>query len=112
MKVAITSGHLRWILPVDAMPGEVDRAHETFSQWTSVYSAQNETAVEESSSHPECNSPCLLPHFPRLAFVHACFHSDSMMNRKRIWGIVKQYDVLWMAYRTNGWYNNRFYTKH
>jgi len=39
IKVAIGSGHLRWILPVDAMHGEVDHAHETFSQWTSAYSA-------------------------------------------------------------------------
>jgi hypothetical protein len=112
MKVAITRGHLRWISPVDAMPSEVNRANEIFGQWISVYPAQNATVRAESPSYLEAQNPLLFPNFPRLAFVHACFQSDSMMNRKRIWGIVKQYDDLWMDYRTNGWQEDRFYAKH
>jgi hypothetical protein len=113
MKEAIACGHLRWISPVGAMRSEADRANEVFSQWTSVYTAHNVQVSEEPSSHSELytHNPLLLPHFPRLAFVHACFQSDSMMNRKRIWGIVKQYDNLWMDYRTNGWQEELFYCK-
>ena len=111
MKEAIAYGHLRWISPVNAMRSEADRANEAFSQWTSVYATHNVQVPEELSSQSDTHNPLLLPHFPRLAFVHACFQSDSMMNRKRIWGIVKQYDNLWMDYRTNGWKEKRFYYK-
>ena len=49
------------------------------------------------------------PNFPRLAFIRACWDSDSMMNRKRLWGQVKRFEVLWRDYRTNGWQDPRFY---
>jgi hypothetical protein len=111
MKEAIAYGHLRWISPVNAMRSEVDRANGIFSQWTALYSAQNAKMQKELAFHSDLCNPLLLPHFPRLAFVHACFQSDSMMNRKRIWGIVKQYDDLWMDYQTNGWKEKRFYYK-
>ena len=111
MKEAIAHGQLRWISPVGAMRSEVDRANEIFSQWAPVYPTQNVKMPEESAFHSDLCNPLLLPHFPRLAFVHACFQSDSMMNRKRIWGIAKQYDGLWMDYRTNGWKKQRFYYK-
>ena len=103
MKESIAHGHLRWLSPVDAMPSEVDRANEIFKQWISVY------VPEELSFHLDARNLLLLPHFPCFAFVYACLHSDSMMNRERIWGMVKQYDALWMDYRTNGWKQNRFY---
>jgi F-box domain len=109
IKTAIASGYLRWISPVDAMRGEVNRANEIFSQWRSVYSTKNPKEPNPNSNVP---NPLLLIDFPRLAFVHACFRSDSMKNRKRIWGIVKQYDALWIEYRTNGWQKDMFYTKH
>jgi len=35
------------------------------------------------------------PRFPAYAFVRACYESDSMMNRKRLWGIVKQVEEIW-----------------
>lgn len=49
------------------------------------------------------------PDFPRLAFVRACWESDSMMNRKRLWGQVKRFEVLWRDYRENGWQDAHFY---
>jgi hypothetical protein len=109
MAMAIAAGDLYWISPVDAMPSEVDRANETFSEWIDVYSAKGEAVPLKESFMSEPNNPLLSPHFPRLAFVHACFESDSMMNRKRIWGIAKQYHGLWKDYRTNGWQEQRFY---
>ena len=50
------------------------------------------------------------PDFPRLSFIRACWDSDFMMNRKRLWGQVKRFDVLWRNYRTNGWRHPRFYS--
>lgn len=47
--------------------------------------------------------------FPYLRFLHACWESDSMMNRKRLWGMVKQFDGLWREYRLHGWEVNRFF---
>jgi len=111
MKEAITRGHLRWISPVGAMPSEVERANDVFRQWTSSVSPHSVDVPEGPTPHSDMRNPLLLPHFPRLAFVHACFQSDSMMNRKRIWSIVKQYDALWMDYRTNGWQEDKFYAK-
>jgi hypothetical protein len=110
IKTAIASGYLHWISPVDAMPGEVNRANEIFSQWRCVYSTKK--AKEPNEPNLNVSNPLLSMDFPRLAFVHACFQSDSMKNRKRIWGIVKQYDALWMEYRTNGCQKDVFYTKH
>jgi hypothetical protein len=110
IKTAIASGSLRWISPVDAMPGEVNRANEIFSQWRFVYSTKK--AKEPNEPILNVSNPLLSMDFPRLAFVHACFQSDSMKNRKRIWSIVKQYDALWMEYRTNGCQKDVFYTKH
>ena len=49
------------------------------------------------------------PDFPRLAFVRACWESDSMMNRRRLWGQVRRFRVLWKDYRTNGWQKDEFY---
>jgi F-box domain len=103
MKESIAHGHLRWLSPVDTMPSEVDRANEIFKQWISVY------VPEEPSFRLYARNHSLLPHFPCFVFVYACLHSDSMMNQERIWGMVKQYDALWMDYRTNGWKQNRFY---
>ena len=111
LKEAIVRGQFRWISPVEAMPAEVDCANEIFNQWISVYSARHIDALEKPPSRSNTQNPLLLPNFPRLAFIHACYQSDSMMNRLRIWGIVKQYEALWMNYRTNGWKKKRFYHK-
>ena len=103
MKESIAHGHLCWLSPVDAMPSEVDRANEIFKKWISIY------MPEEPSSHLDAHNLLLLPHFPCFEFVYACMHSDSMMNWEQIWGMVKQYNALWMDYCTNGWKQNRFY---
>lgn len=58
---------------------------------------------------PLMQSLIFLPHFPALAFIAACWSSDSMMNRKRLWGQVRQFEGLWQEYRLHGWQVNRFY---
>lgn len=58
---------------------------------------------------PPLKSILAHPQFPHLRFVRACWDSDSMMNRKRLWGMVKQFDGLWKEYRTNGWDVDRFF---
>ena len=32
-----------------------------------------------------------------------------MKNRRRLWGMVKQFDQLWKDYRTNGRWSDRFF---
>ena len=49
------------------------------------------------------------PNCPRLAFVRACWRSNSMMNRKRLWGQVGRFAVLWKDYRMNGWQNPKIF---
>lgn len=49
------------------------------------------------------------PHFDRIAFVRACWQSDSMMNRRRLWGQAKQFEALWTKHRKHGWQVDRFY---
>lgn len=49
------------------------------------------------------------PHFPRLAFVRECWASDSMRNRRRLWGQVAQFEELWRDYRLHGWRVDRFF---
>ncbi|GJE88835.1 F-box protein [Phanerochaete sordida] len=65
-------------------------------------------------SLPPSDPPSVLtivtsPHFDRIAFVRACWQSDSMMNRRRLWGQAKQFEVLWTGYRRQGWQIDRFY---
>lgn len=72
-------GPLRWILPVSAVPCEPERAAKALATW-----------MDSSLSTVGGKSPIESPSFPCTAFVRACFDSDSMMNRKRLWGVVKQ----------------------
>lgn len=78
-------GSLFWILPVTTLPGEAECAFE--SAWTWIDGPQGSDSPFE---HAE---------FPFLAYLRECFRSDSMRNRRRLWGIVKQYDRLWDDYR-------------
>lgn len=50
------------------------------------------------------------PRLDLLAFIRGCWDSDSMMNRKRLWGQVKQFQTLWVDYRLHGWERDRFYS--
>ncbi|KAH7928587.1 hypothetical protein BV22DRAFT_1058536 [Leucogyrophana mollusca] len=98
MKEMIARGSLRWIMPVESMPGEVERAVDAAKAWLSFDSEPDvgDTSVFSASA------------FPAFKFVYACFQSDSMRNRQRIWGQAKQYELLWKDFRSKGWEVNRF----
>lgn len=91
-------GSLRWLLPVPTLPGEVERANDAGRAWL-----RDIDAAEPPIAHGEISSPLSHPSFPHLAFLRACFDSDSMRNRQRYWNIAKQFEVLWRDYRTKGW---------
>ncbi|KAJ7320710.1 hypothetical protein DFH08DRAFT_753930 [Mycena albidolilacea] len=76
-------GDLRWILPVEGVKGEVDRANDAARGWYSHPSGF--TSVLDSRE------------FPFARFISACVRSSSMRNRHRLWKIYKQYKVLWEA---------------
>jgi hypothetical protein len=117
LKDAIVSGHLRWILPVETMPVERVRAGG-YPYWKLPFknvpteSDRANEAIQQWHKNPAAASPLsrlLFPGFPLFHFVYACFQSDSMRNRERIWKNVKQFETLWKPYRTNGWEVDRFY---
>lgn len=60
-------------------------------------------------SAPSLQSLIFSPQFPALAFVAACWSSDSMKNRRRLWSQVRQFEELWKDYRLHGWQADRFY---
>jgi hypothetical protein len=97
IKEAVLMGSEFWILPVAAIPGEVERAWEVANQWLKMASLNRAREVQPTKS------PFNSPSFPFVAFVHACYGSDSMRNRQRFWNIVKQFDGIWRDYRLNGW---------
>lgn len=96
LKESVLNGKLQWMLPLDAMPGEVARAYKTMRLWL-PYNSPGKNDSDAGSC------PFFCPEFPRLAFVRACWDSDSMMNRKRQWDIARQFASLWWDYRLNGW---------
>lgn len=75
-------GDFRWILPVSEVPGEVHRAYGVTILW---YDADE---VRHSS-------PFDSPQFPFFAFIRESLSASfSMMNRRRLWNICKQYESL------------------
>jgi hypothetical protein len=76
-------GDLRWILPVQGVKSEVDRANKAATGWHCNQAGL--TSVLDSKD------------FPFARFVSACSRSSSMRNRRRLWKIYKQYKVLWEA---------------
>jgi hypothetical protein len=117
LREAVVSGHLRWILPVETMPVERVRAGG-YPYWKLPFkdvpteSDRADEAIRQWHKNPDVASALstlLLPAFPLFHFVRACFQSDSMRNRERIWRNVKQFETLWRNYRTNGWEVDRFY---
>ncbi|KAJ7291568.1 hypothetical protein C8J57DRAFT_1044772, partial [Mycena rebaudengoi] len=74
-------GDLRWILPVPAVQGEVERAHKAAATWALIADAHV--------------SPFDSRDFPFLQFVMRCSKDNSMRNRRRLWDIYKQYKGLW-----------------
>lgn len=57
---------------------------------------------------PQHHLPLWEHSFPTVAFVRACYESDSMRSRQRRWYIIKQFDVLWSNYRQHGWERDVF----
>lgn len=86
--------------------------HITESESEDEGETDSESDDDEDEDDTDGEDPVALlvsPNFPRLAFIRACWNSDSMMNRKRLWGQVKRFEVLWKDYRTNGWQDPKFY---
>ncbi|KAH8826652.1 hypothetical protein DL96DRAFT_1608588, partial [Flagelloscypha sp. PMI_526] len=81
----LTRGNLRWILPCHSVENEVKNANKALATWIAV------AGLEAPLNHPR---------FPILPFVHTCFvHSNSMKSRRRLWGIIKQLEKRWTAFR-------------
>ncbi|KAH8826281.1 hypothetical protein DL96DRAFT_1529738 [Flagelloscypha sp. PMI_526] len=75
-------GSLRWLQPCSLVKGEVDRASEALRTWV-------------NSNHKDNGNPFCAPDFPFVEFVYTCLvESDSMRNRKRLWGVIKQVEFL------------------
>lgn len=124
LQEAITHGSLRWLLPVDGLLDEHARASAALQTWLpeACRSAPSPCPRAPSSTadvhgdgaasvaQPSARILFMSPHLDRVAFVHACWQSDSMMNRKRLWGQVQQFEALWTEYRLNGWQGDRFYS--
>ncbi|KAJ6552266.1 hypothetical protein DFH09DRAFT_1319311 [Mycena vulgaris] len=74
-------GDFRWILPVDRVKGEVERANGAGLRW-----------------HPNPTGlVCVFDSrdFPFSRFLPECLNANSMRNRQRLWNIYKQYKDLW-----------------
>ena len=99
-KAAVMGGSTFWILPVPAIADEEERARRTAMEWLSTTSSDCAALNVESPFHS--------PLFPYLSFIHACYESNSMRNRERLWNNVKQFDVLWRDYRLHGWQRDVF----
>ncbi|KAH8831908.1 hypothetical protein DL96DRAFT_1812670 [Flagelloscypha sp. PMI_526] len=82
----IRHGSLRWLKPCPLVQGEVEKANEALATW-----------LDDPSN---IGDPLRDGNFPVLAFTRTCFtRSTSMMSRRRLWGISKQFEVKWVAYR-------------
>ncbi|KDQ19418.1 hypothetical protein BOTBODRAFT_439102 [Botryobasidium botryosum FD-172 SS1] len=88
-------GQLRWILPVASM-GERQSVESAAWAWLPEDTERNDDDLRRPVD------PFLSPNFPHLAFLRACYESESMMNRRRYWDIAKQFEALWADYRIRG----------
>ncbi|KDQ20437.1 hypothetical protein BOTBODRAFT_26443 [Botryobasidium botryosum FD-172 SS1] len=172
-EIIYKADHLSWILPLNCLPGEMERANAVGRQWlawaaeTTGGQAVTDFAEGSESRYPavphfspravaqlpgshvwdswadtestgwvdhvatratvtgpmpahapslqelieggrQDESPFLSPSFPYFAFVRACFGDDSLRNRRRLWGIAKQFERVWREYRTKGWERDIF----
>ena len=127
VKDSILSGELRWILPVATLQPELNAAYESWRLWLPenerppsliMPGDEDENLVDGSDlgeNEPEQGADLarvlaliLSPRFPRLEFIRACWDSDSMMCRQRLWKQVAQFGLLWRDFRQNGWQVDRF----
>ncbi|KAH8831907.1 hypothetical protein DL96DRAFT_851863 [Flagelloscypha sp. PMI_526] len=82
----IHHGSLAWLKPCFLVQGEVEKANAALATW-----------LDDSSN---IHDPLHDGNFPVLAFTRTCFvKSTSMMSRRRLWGISKQFEVKWVAHR-------------
>jgi hypothetical protein len=109
---------IRWLLPVRGICEESERAASVAHAWLAASHAA--TKADQLSLPPRPSndlSPFLYHAFPYHLFVPACLlvnttvSSMSMSNRKRFWGIIKQYEVIWREYRTRGWERGEIFSK-
>lgn len=102
------NGDLRWVAPVRQLPQESERACASARLWLAM--ADNAPCTSSSQASPSLGEgedaafAAVLSHplFPIVPFLRACWASDSMRNRRRLWRMVKQFDGLWEEYRTRG----------
>lgn len=103
---------LFWLNPVQASSGEAleaRRAEVIWRLWAAPAENSQQNRYEGGEEQAKlCQDAWKSFDFPMYDFVRACYNSDSMKNRKRIWGIVKQIEGTWRDYRLNGWEVNRF----
>jgi hypothetical protein len=121
------SGCLFWLRPVPEVPGDEKNAALPLSTWLEscmksaalappgLSQSEGKSAVVVGSADrnvhntsPIMDSPLDDPSFPYIQFVRSCFESNSMRNRRRLWGQVKQMEKVWMDYRVHGWKVDRF----
>ncbi|KAJ7889974.1 hypothetical protein B0H13DRAFT_2341301 [Mycena leptocephala] len=81
----VHNGDLRWILPVNSVKREVNRANTAAKGWVSVPSGLASESIFDSKQ------------FPFAPFIGECLKSRSMRNRRRVWKIYKQYRELWQG---------------
>jgi len=110
-------GPLQWILPVAGVAGEMEAAVTTSETWIDfaryrLGSKPFEPSGGMAGVTVQARSPSVTFYsgdFPAFAFIDACFHSESIRNRRRLYGQVMQFKELWRDYRMEGWEVDRFY---
>ncbi|KDR71488.1 hypothetical protein GALMADRAFT_253788 [Galerina marginata CBS 339.88] len=108
IKAAVLAGAEFWVLPVQRIPGEEERARCAARAWLAGVSPGHDAPI--ALIQPEMESPFRSSLFPHLAFMQACYGSDSMRNRRRLWDVVRQFEALWREYRLYGWERDVFVT--
>jgi len=101
--------YLTWILPVKRQGRETEISIYVARLWLGYASIGPGLSLAELFESGFLNAdelPFSSPSFPYFAYVRVCFESDSVRNRRRIWGITKQFETIWREYRTNGWERN------
>ena len=102
-----TDGSLHWVLPVSSLQEENNHALRAMRSWMLLQTPEADNMISGRGSQKPV-SLVLNPAFRLLAFVRACFLSDTMQSRRRRWSIIKQFDLLWTDYRHDGWERDDF----
>ncbi|KAJ7166297.1 hypothetical protein C8R43DRAFT_1103937 [Mycena crocata] len=88
---------LRWVLPVAAVEGEVERAERAPRWWWWSANPTRELHPNTKGGYITEGPVSALASkdFPFSQFLPACLESDSMRNRQRLWRVAQQYRALW-----------------